>query len=162
MTEKKKTDDARKTAIRGFQDREASAQRSKADKQAIQQANARRQDQHLLSWANSAYQTIYHGVMAANDASLRDGSPYVLSSAPDTSISAVSYEVRRSGSLKVEATLTFALDADGFVRPDTSARGCEEFPEPMAVGEVTAGWAEDVAQLVLIAVLGGQRMRIPD
>jgi hypothetical protein len=162
MTDKQKADDARKAAIRGFQDREASEQRVKVDQQAIQQANARRHEQHMLSWATSAHQSIHHGVTAANDAFLGDGSPYVLSSAPDTSISAVSYEVRRSGSLRVEATLTFALDAEGFVRPDTSARGCEDFPDPMAVGEVTAAWAEDVAEVVLIAVLGGQQMRIPD
>src|ERR1700730_3954169 len=157
MTDKQKADEARKAAIRGFQDREASEQRAKADRQAIQEANARRQNQHLLSWATSAYQTVNHGVMAANDAYAQDGSPYVLSSTPDTSTSAVSHEVRRSGSLKVEATLTFAMDAEGFVRPDTSARGCEEFPEPMAVAEVTAEWAKEVAEVVLKAVLGGQR-----
>ena len=48
------------------------------------------------------------------------------------------------------------------MHPDTTAQGCEKFPGPVLVSEITQDWVEDVADSVMTAVLGGQRMRIPE
>jgi hypothetical protein len=75
---------------------------------------------------------------------------------------AVSYEIRPSGSLEVVATATFAMGANGTVHPDTSARGCDPFPAPVQVADVEEAWARKVTDIFMFAVLGGQRIPIPD
>jgi hypothetical protein len=62
------------------------------------------------------------------------------------------------------ATLTFDMDAneDGTVRPSTTARGCDPFPASVRLADVTSEWAEQVTDIVMIAVLRGQQIPIPD
>jgi hypothetical protein len=54
------------------------------------------------------------------------------------------------------------MDDGGWVRSNTSARGCDPFPDHVLVDDVTEDWATSVADTVMIAVLRGQRMRIED
>jgi hypothetical protein len=67
--------------------------------------------QNRLQWS-TAFDIIHRGVMASGDAFARKGSDYVIPPRPNVGKdTAVSYEIRPSGSLDVVATVTFALGA---------------------------------------------------
>jgi hypothetical protein len=41
--------------------------------------------------------------------------------------------------------------------PETTPQGCDKFPGPMPVGDVTQDWVEDVADCVMTAVQEASR-----
>lgn len=162
MTEKPNPQDARKAAVQAFRDREAAAARAKEDQKAAEQEKAKVLAQNRQQWS-TASDTIHRGVMASSEAFAREGSEYTIPSRPHTGVAtAVTYDIQQSGSLNIVATITFAMDTDGMVRPSTIARGCDDFPPPTDVAFVTAEWATEATDIVMIAVLRGQQMRVPD
>jgi hypothetical protein len=149
MTENENPRDA---AIKAFRQREVkTAQASGEQSRAVQQ-EAQRQQANLTSWMTIAFPAISHGVSQVSDDFARRGSPFLIRQRPDTRPGIASYEVHRSGSLHREAALAFGLDADGYVRFETDARGAK-LPEGVKVEAVTAEWAAGAAEQVLFAVL---------
>ena len=157
-----KADDARRAAVRGFQERQAAEARAKASEEAARKDKAKAVEQNKQQWA-TAFQTIHTGVMASSNGFAREGSVYLIRPRPEVRAdNSVEYYIQPSGSLTPVATLTFAMDTNGTVRPTTSARGCGAFPASVRVSDVTADWATQVADVVMIAILDDQRMPIPD
>jgi Flp pilus assembly protein TadG len=158
-----KADEGRRAAVRRSQQREADEAQAKADQEAAQQAKAKVLEHNKHQWTSVAFDTIHRGVMASSEAFAREGSAYMIRSKPEVRAdNAVTYYIQPSGSLSPVATLAFSMDANGMVRPTTSPRGCGAFPASVRVADVTAAWATEVADIVMIAVLDGQRIPIPD
>jgi hypothetical protein len=155
-------DEKRRAAVRDHEERNAAEQKLKADAAANQQAHERQMRQAQETWMTKATHTIRAGVQASNEAFARLGSRYVIGSADDSSPYSIAYKVVPSGRpMHIEASFSFILGGDT-VCPETTAQGCDKFPSPVAVGDVTKDWVEDVADSVMDAALRGQRMRIPD
>jgi hypothetical protein len=151
----------RDAAISGFRQREAEAARDLSDRTRNEQERARQQTANLTAWATLAFPAISTGVTQANDDFARRGSPFLVRQTPDGRPGFATYEIHQSGNLRREAALVFELHSDGIVRAGTDARGAD-FPAGVAVNSVTHQWAEQAAEKVIIAVLGGQRMPVPD
>jgi hypothetical protein len=159
-----KAAEARRAAVLASKERQADEARIRAQREADQQSKVRLQDQYKLQWATMGFQMVHHGVMTSGEGFAREGSEYVIEPRPNVRQidNSVTYEIRGSGSPKAEATVTFQMDDGGWVRADTSARGCEPLPDPVLVHDITVAWATSAADVVMIAVLAGQRMRIAD
>jgi hypothetical protein len=160
MTEKPNPDDARKAAVLASKERLAAEARAKAELEAAERDTTKVLEQNRERWPSMVYDVVHRGVMASAEGFARQGSDYVIPPRPNPGKgTAVTYEIRPSGSLNAVATLTFDMDAntDGTVRPSTSAGGCEPFPAPVRLADVTSEWAEQVTDVVMIAVLRGQR-----
>jgi hypothetical protein len=144
----------RDAAIKAFQDREARTRKFAAEQESQRREQAQRQEQNLITWTTSTFHAISLGVMEANNDFAQRRSPFVFNQRPIATRGVVAYEIRRSGSLNPEALLAFTLKADGLVHAETDARRAA-LPHAVAIVEVTAKWAERVAEQVMIAVLGG-------
>ena len=94
------------------------------------------------------------GVTQAGDDFARRGSPFLIRQTPDRRPGVAGDQVHRSGNVQREAALAFVLHVDGLVRAETDARGAD-LQDGVAVDEVTAQWAEKVAEQVMFAVLSG-------
>jgi hypothetical protein len=155
-------DEKRDAVIRTHQNRMDAERKRKADAAAGQEERAKKLREDRQVWAANAIPTIGAGAGASADAFARRGSPYVILSGPDVSPDSVTYKVCPSGRPShIEASFTFEL-RDGYVYPESTARGCDKFPGAVLVGDVTRDWVEDVADSVMTAVLGGHQMSIPD
>jgi hypothetical protein len=155
-------DEKRKAAVLGHQERITAEQRRKADAAAALEAQKQTMRQAQDVWMAKAVPTIRAGVHASGEAFARLRSNYVIGGADDTSPFSTAYKVVPSGRpAQIEASFTFAF-REGYVHPETTARGCEKFPGPVLVGDVTQDWVEDVADSVMTAVLNGQRMIVED
>jgi hypothetical protein len=155
-------DEKRRAAVRDHERRNAVERKLKADAAASQQAHERQMRLAQETWMTRATPTIRAGVHASNEAFAHLGSKFVIGGANDTSPYSIAYKVVPSGRpTHIEASFSFILGGDT-VCPETTAQGCDKFPGPVAVGDVTQDWVEDVADSVMDAVLRGQRMRIPD
>jgi hypothetical protein len=147
----------RDAAINAFRQCEAEATRASSEQARAEQAEARRQEAYLTAWSTQAFVAISMGVGQLSDDFARRGSPFIIRQIPDRRAGVAVFEVHRSGDLNREAALEFVLRPDGLVRAETDARGAE-LPHDIAVDAVTPQWAEQVAEQVMFAVLGGQRM----
>jgi hypothetical protein len=155
-------DERRKAAVHGYEERAAAEQKRKANVAATLEQKQQQMRQAENVWMTKAVPTIRAGVQASGEAFARLGSRYVIGGANDTSPYSIAYRVSPSGRpTQTEVTFIFAF-AEGYVSPDTSARGCDKFPGSVPVDNVTQDWVEDVADSVMDAVLGGQRMRVED
>jgi hypothetical protein len=146
----------RDAAIVAFQRRQANAVQTSSERTRAEQEEACRQEANFTAWSTCAFGEISAGVMRLGDDFARRGSPFVISLRPSGRPGTATYVVHISGSPHCEATLTFALHADGLVRSETDARGISQ-PEGVAVESVTSEWAEQAAEQVMFAVLGGQQ-----
>jgi hypothetical protein len=158
MTEKVNRRDA---AISAYVQREADAARAASDRARAEQEQAHQQQTNLSTWQNRALVAIATGVIQTSDDFARRGSPFIIRRRPDCPLGTAAFEVHRSGSLHQEAELLFALQPGGSVRAETNATGAD-LPVGIAVDAVTPEWAEQAAEQVLFAVLGGQRIPIPE
>jgi hypothetical protein len=155
-------DDPRAAAIKRYNDRAARDQREAAEHHHELDAQARQQGQNLAAWP-AASNAIYLGVNATNDHFARGGSQFVISMAPTTAQGTALFEIKPSGQPdKREAWFKLAMDGGGIVRATTNTRGVKNLPDAVAVADVTAAWAQKVADQAMIAVLDGQHTRIPD
>jgi hypothetical protein len=155
-------DERRDAAVLAHQNRNDAERKRKAELAASHEERAKKVREDRQVWTADAIPKIGAGAVAAAGAFARRGSTYVILPAPDVSPDSVTYKVCPSGKPShIEASFTLEL-RDGHVYPHTTARGCDKFPDAVLVSEVTQDWVEDVADSVMTAVLGGQRMSIPD
>jgi hypothetical protein len=155
-------DEKRRAAVRNHEERIAAEEKRKADVEAARQGQEQKLRQAEQNWLTNASQTIRAGVLASSNGFAHQGCNYVIGGPDNTTPFSLGYRIVPSGRpTRTEAEFSFAL-RDGSVCPATTARGCEDFPSPVPVGDVTQDWVEDVADSVMTALLGGQRIRIPD
>jgi len=158
MSDKANSCDA---AISAFRQREAEAGRISSEQARAEQEQSRRYEASLTAWSTRAFNAISMGVTQVSNDFAHRGSPFIIRKRPDGRPAIAGFEVHRSGSLDREAALTFVLNPDGLVRAETDARGAK-LPDGIAVGAVTPQWAEQAAEQVMFAVLGGQRLTVPN
>ncbi|WP_316202827.1 MULTISPECIES: hypothetical protein [unclassified Bradyrhizobium] len=157
------SDNPRRAAVRRHNEGLERAAKQTAQQQAARDEREKKWQQDRTEWVTAARQAITLGVEKSNNEFRTEECPYVIAERGDTHVS-VSYHIvpiQRSR-MPPPASFSFVLKNDGNVHPETTANGCEDFPAPIAVRSVTAEWAEKVSDCVMNAVLGGQRMRIPD
>jgi hypothetical protein len=104
--------------------------------------------------------TINQSIRSVSEDFARRGSPLLISSTPAQNTGSAVYDVRRSGNLRSLAKLRFELKEDQ-VLATTTAKGAV-FPCSVPLNGVNNDWVELVAEEVLIAMLDGNRVQIPD
>jgi hypothetical protein len=150
----------RDAAIKRFQEREAQSRKQAADEEEKRREQERWINEILETWTSAAFPTINQSIRSVSEDFARRGSPLLISSTPAQSTGSAVYDVRRSGNLRSLAKLRFELK-EGQVVATTTANGVV-FPSSVPLNEVNSAWAELVAEEVLIAMLDGNRMQIPD
>lgn len=157
------SDNPRRAAVRRHSENLERAAKQAAQEQAARDESDKKWQQDRTEWATATRQAITLGVEKSSTEFRNERCPYVIVERGTTHVS-VSYDVvpiQRSR-MPPPASFSFVLKKDGQVHPETTAKGCEDFLAPISVRSATADWAEKVADSVMTAVLGGQRMRIPD
>ena len=146
----------RDAAILAFQRRQGKAAQTPQDRTGTEQEEARRQEANFTAWSTHAFGEISAGVTRLSNDFARRGSPFVISHRPGGRPGTAAYVVHISGNPHGEAMLTFILHPDGLVQTETDARAVS-LPDGVAVDAVTLEWAEQTAEQVMFAVLGGQQ-----
>ena len=150
----------RDAAIKRFQEREAQSCKQAAEDEEKRRSQERRTNEKLETWASAAFPTINQSIRSVSEDFARRGSPLLISSTPAQNTGSAVYDVRRSGNLRSLAKLRFELKEDQVVAT-TTAKGTV-FPSSVPLNGINSDWVELVAEEVLIAMLDGNRMQIPD
>jgi hypothetical protein len=142
----------RDEAIKARREREAQRTQAAAAKMQHDARHFQQQQQFLTAWATFAANTISLGVLGCGGDFARRGSEFIIAAEPPDHPGVLEFHVRRRGARGSIAELSFALQEDGTVCATTTARGAH-LPEAVAVDAVTAKWADDTAERVMLSVL---------
>jgi hypothetical protein len=142
-------------ALKAFHKRKEEAEHANAERERTARSRERSQRENLNQWSTSALQAVSLGVHGFNDGFARQGSLFLFRQVPNASPNSVHFEVHRSGDLKTEGYLKFALREDGHVGV-TASLVSAKLPPAMAVDMVTQEWAKDAAKKMMVAFLDGQ------
>jgi hypothetical protein len=138
----------RDSAIQAYRRREADQAQAKA---ASREEVARTQ-RVMTEWANVAAPMIRAAVSRCAEDFARRDSPFHLDSEESEDPRKIEFRVRRRNVRGSVARLTFSLANDGIVRAESDARGTT-LPQAVLVDTVTAQWANNAAEQVMLAVL---------
>ncbi len=143
-------------ALKAFHKRKEGTERANAERERAARSRESSQRENLNQWSTSALQAVSLGVHGFNeDFARQQGSLFLFLRVPDASPNSVHFEVHRSGDLKTEGYLKFALREDGNVGV-TASHATAKLPPAMAVDKVTQEWAKDAAKKMMVAFLDGQ------